>query len=160
MKIWSSTLGQKCHWTYGPKSTSETRQTTSKTRQTTSRIAYLLTAKLWDSTKPKILPTFDVQHPVDSTSTKSAATVRQLPCTNPDTVCYLPCRSATSNTISNSAPITLARFLFSTPLNLPASATIITLLEELRPAKYTYACLFIMALIYLKKYKEDINLEI
>ena len=30
----------------------------------------------------KILLTFDVQHPVDSTSTKPAATVRQLPCTN------------------------------------------------------------------------------
>ena len=54
----------------------------------------------------------------------------------------------------------LARFLFSTPLNLPASVTIITLLEELRPAKYTYACLFIMALTYLKKYEKDINLKI
>ena len=37
--------------------------------------------------------------------------------------------------------------------------TIITLLEELRPAKYTYARLFIIALTYLKKYKKDINLK-
>jgi len=45
------------------------RQTTSKTRQTTSRIAYLLIANLRDPTKPKILPTFNVRHPVNSTPT-------------------------------------------------------------------------------------------
>ena len=38
-------------------------------RQTTSQIAYLLTANLRDPTKPKILPTFDTQHPVNSTPT-------------------------------------------------------------------------------------------
>ena len=52
------------------------------------------------------------------------------------------------------------RFLSFTPLNLPASVTIITLLEELRPAKYTYVRPFIIALTYPKKYKKDINLEI
>jgi hypothetical protein len=54
----------------------------SKMRQITSQIAYLLTANLWDSTKPKTLPTFDVQHPVNSTSTKSAVIIWQLPCIN------------------------------------------------------------------------------
>ena len=38
----------------------------SKTRRIISRIAYLLIANLRDPTKPKILPTFDVRHPVDS----------------------------------------------------------------------------------------------
>ena len=42
---------------------------TSKTRQTISQIAYPLTANLRDPTKPKILPTFDVQYPVNSTPT-------------------------------------------------------------------------------------------
>ena len=42
---------------------------TSKTRQTISQIAYPLTANLRDPTKPKILPTFDVQHPVNSIPT-------------------------------------------------------------------------------------------
>ena len=60
----------------------------------------------------------------------------------------------------NSAPTTPARFLSSTPSNLPASATIITPLEELRPAKYTYIRPFIIALTYLKKYEKDINLKI
>ena len=54
----------------------------------------------------------------------------------------------------------LTRFLFFTPLNLLVFATIITPLKELRLIKYTYIYLFIMALIYLKKYKKDINLEI
>ena len=64
------------------------------------------------------------------------------------------------NIMSNSVPITPVCFLFFTPLNLPVSATIITLLEELRPTKYTYAYLFIIVLTYLKKYKKDINLKI
>ena len=64
------------------------------------------------------------------------------------------------NTTFNSVPTTLAYFLFFTPLNLPVFTTIITPLKELRPAKYTYAYLFIMALIYLKKYEKDINLKI
>jgi len=34
---------------------------------TTPQIAYLLTANLRDPIKPKILPTFDVRHPVNST---------------------------------------------------------------------------------------------
>jgi len=38
-------------------------------RQTTSRIAYLLIANLRDPIKPKILPTFNVQHPVNSIPT-------------------------------------------------------------------------------------------
>ena len=50
----------------------------SKTRQ----IAYLLIANLQNFTKPKTLPTFNIQHPVDSTSIKSVATIRQLPYTN------------------------------------------------------------------------------
>jgi hypothetical protein len=45
------------------------RQMTSKTRRTTSQIAYLLIANLRDPTKPKILPTFDVRHPVNSIPT-------------------------------------------------------------------------------------------
>ena len=64
------------------------------------------------------------------------------------------------NTISNSIFIILVYFLFSTPLNLPAFAIIITSLKELRPAKYTYIYLFIIALTYLKKYKKDINPKI
>ena len=60
----------------------------------------------------------------------------------------------------NSVLITLARFLFFTPLNLLVFVIIITPLEELRPAKYTYIRPFIIALTYLKKYKKDINLEI
>jgi len=42
---------------------------TSKTRRIISRIAYLLIANLRDPTKPKILPTFDVRHPVNSIPT-------------------------------------------------------------------------------------------
>ena len=34
---------------------------------TTPQIAYLLIVNLRDPTKPKILPTFDIQHPVNST---------------------------------------------------------------------------------------------
>ena len=64
------------------------------------------------------------------------------------------------NTTSNSVLIILARFLFSTPLNLPIFAIIITPPKELRPVKYTYAYLFIIALTYPKKYKKDINLKI
>jgi hypothetical protein len=45
---------------------SETRQTTSKMRWIISQIAYLLTANLQDPIKLKILPTFDVWHPVNS----------------------------------------------------------------------------------------------
>jgi len=36
---------------------------------TTSQIAYLLTANLQDPIKPKILPIFDVQYPINSTLT-------------------------------------------------------------------------------------------
>jgi len=36
---------------------------------TTSQIAYLLTANLQDPIKPKILPTFDVQYPINSIPT-------------------------------------------------------------------------------------------
>ena len=56
--------------------------------------------------------------------------------------------------------ITPVRFLSSIPLNLPASVTIIILLEESRPAKYTYARPFIIMLTYPKKYEKDINLKI
>ena len=38
-------------------------------------IAYLLMANLQDFIKPKTLPTFDVQHPVNSTSIKSVAII-------------------------------------------------------------------------------------
>ena len=64
------------------------------------------------------------------------------------------------NTIFNSVPITLTRFLFFTPLNLSVFIITITPLKKLRPAKYTYVYLFIIALTYLKKYKKDINLKI
>jgi hypothetical protein len=42
---------------------------TSKTRQITSRIAYLLIVNLRDPIKPKILPTFNVRHPINSIPT-------------------------------------------------------------------------------------------
>jgi hypothetical protein len=47
----------------------------SEMRQIISQIAYPLMANLRDSTKLKTLPTFDIQHPVNSTFTKSAAII-------------------------------------------------------------------------------------
>ena len=106
---------------------------------TISQIAYLLTVNLWDSTKPKILPTFDIQYPVDSTSTKSVATVRQLLCINPDTVCCLPYRSATSNTTSNSAPTTPVCSPLPTILILSAALQICHVEDHVNSASTTPA---------------------
>ena len=58
-------------------------------------IAYLLIANLQNSTKLKILPIFNIQYSVDSTSIKSVAIIWQLLYTNHDHSLTIPTMALT-----------------------------------------------------------------